>query len=257
MLQFANTSTSTGGSVTIGPGPLVVNGTNNYVGMFIPTAQDLNDSSGGLGAIAEQAARTSTTCYMKGFAENIRIQTSSGIPWFWRRIIFSSKRPTAFNTFSSSDTPTQTNSGNPGFVDTTNGMERLYFNQFTNNANNTIGLWYTFLFRGVQGKDWVDPLTAPVDPTRVNLRSDVSRTIRSGNASGTVRDFKTWVPMNRNLVYDDDESGDNETTAYLSVQDNRGLGDIYVFDIFIAGTGAGSGDLLQLTSTSSLYWHEK
>lgn len=256
MMQYANTSTVNGTSVTIGPGPLVVNG-NAAVCLFSPTAMDLSDGTGAPGSITEQAVRTSTTAYMKGFSEKIRIQTSSGIPWFWRRITFCSKRPTIFAAFQASDTPTQTNSGVTSYVDTTNGLERLYFNLVTNSSPNTLAAIYSVLFRGAQGKDWNDVLTASVDTTRVDLKSDRSWTIKSGNASGTVRDFSLYYPMNKNLVYDDDENGDQETQSYTSVQDKKGMGDYYILDFFYTGTGGATTDLLQLTSTSTMYWHEK
>jgi len=256
MLQHANTSTVNGTSVTIGPGPLVVNG-NAAVCLFSPTAMDLNDAGGNPGAVSHQAVRTATTAYMRGFSEHIRIQTSSGLPWFWRRITFCSKRPTIFNAFQSSDTPVQNNSGNTSFVDTSNGLERLYFNQVVNNSNTTMEAWYGVLFKGERSRDWSDLLTAQVDTSRVDLKSDTSRTIKSGNAAGTVRDFKLWYPMNKNIVYDDDESGDVERTSYLSVQDKRGMGDYYILDFFFTGTGGTVSDLLQLTSTSTMYWHEK
>lgn len=256
MLQYANTSTITGTSVPIGPGPLVVNG-NACVCIFSPTAMDILNGSGSAGSITEQAVRTSTTAYMKGFSEHIRIQTSSGLPWFWRRITFCAKRPTVFNAFQSSDSPTQTNSGNTSYIDTTNGMERLYFNQVINSATNTMAAWYNLLFKGERNKDWTDVLTAVVDTSRVDLKSDRSVTIKSGNASGTVRDFKLYYPMNKNIVYDDDESGDATIPSYQSVQDKRGMGDFYILDFFYTGTGGTTNDLLQLTSTSTMYWHEK
>nr|QTE03670.1 MAG: capsid protein [Gemykibivirus] len=256
MLQYANTSTINGTSVPIGPGQLVVNG-NAAVCLFSPTAMDLNDGTGAPGSVVQQAVRTSTAAYMKGFSEHIRIQTSTGLPWFWRRITFCSKRPQIFNSFQSTDTPSQNNSGNTSYVDTTNGMERLYFNQVINSAPNTIAAWYAILFKGERSKDWADVLTAQVDTSRVDLKSDRSVTIKSGNASGTVRDFKLWYPMNKNLVYDDDESGDLEASSYLSVQDKRGMGDFYILDFFYTGTGGTTNDFLQLTSTSTMYWHEK
>lgn len=256
MMQYANTSTVNGLSVTIGPGPLVVNG-NAAVCLFSPTAMDLNDGIGQPGSLAQQAVRTATTAYMKGFSEHIRIQTSSGIPWFWRRITFCAKRPTVFNIFQSTDVPTQKNSDRTSYVDTTNGMERLYFNQVINNAGKTMDAWYNLLFKGENGKDWTDVLSAPVDTNRVDLKSDRSITIKSGNASGTVRDFKLYYPMNKNLVYDDDESGDATASSYQSVQDKRGMGDFYILDFFFTGTGGSTSDLLQLTSTSTMYWHEK
>jgi len=59
------------------------------------------------------------------------------------------------------------------------------------------------------------------------------------------------------LVYDDDESGDAEITKYQSTESKLGMGDYYIVDIILPGTGGTSSDLLQLRSTSTLYWHER
>lgn len=256
MLQYANTSTSGGSSVTIGPGPALINGGSNGFFIFCPTAQNLTESSGNNNSIVNAAERTATTCFMRGFSENIRIQTSTGLPWFWRRITFCAKNSVFYN-FNSGDTPTQTNSAATSYVDTSNGMERLWFNQSVNNAPLTQTSIQAYLFKGVTGKDWTDVLTAPVDNTRVDLKSDRLKCIRSGNASGTVMEKKFWYPMNKNLVYDDDESGEMEVSSYLSVLDKKGMGDYYIVDIFQPGTGATSTDQLQVVATASLYWHEK
>nr|UBJ26152.1 capsid protein [Red panda feces-associated gemycircularvirus] len=258
MLQLANTSTANpNSSVPIGPGPYLVNASNgNNISVFCPTAMDLTSNTGGANTIVQQAARTATTCYIKGFSEKIRIQTSSGIPWFWRRIVFRS-RSGIFSLFAPADTPVQNNSGSVSYTETSNGMQRLYFNQTINGANTTIFNIHDALFRGTVNADWVDPQTAAVDTTRVDLVSDKRMTIRSGNQAGTVKDITLYHPYNQNLVYDDDENGQNETTAYTSVKDKRGGGDMFIYDLFTAGTGAGTSDVLQLTSTSTLYWHEK
>lgn len=111
MLQVVNTSTGTGAPVTIGPGPYLVNASNgNNISVYCPTAMDLSGFTGNPNTISQQASRTATTCYIRGFSEKIRIQTSSGTPWFWRRICFRA-RGNAFHLFSAQDTPSQTNSG--------------------------------------------------------------------------------------------------------------------------------------------------
>lgn len=257
MLQVCNTSTSTGGPVTIGPGPYLVNGSNgSQYSIFCPTAMDLTDSNGVANTVTNQAARTASTCYIKGFAEKIRIQTSSGLPWFWRRIVFR-YRGGGFNIFLPSDTPTQTNGGFPTFTETSNGFQRLYFNLTINASNNTLAQHQDILFKGTVGKDWVDIQTALVDTTRVDLVSDRRMTIRSGNANGTVKDVNTYHRYNHNLVYNDDESGALEASSYFSTDSKQGNGDMYIVDIFTPGTGSAASDILQLTSTSTLYWHEK
>lgn len=256
MLQYANTSTTSGASVTIGPGPALVSGAVPGYFMFTPTAMDLTPASGS-NDVSREAVRNSTTCFMRGFSEHLRIQTSSGIPWFWRRICFTSRTPDFFR-FRSTDAPTQTNSGNTSFVETTNGMERLWFNQQINGTvSDTQNAWLEILFKGTNGKDWSDSLTAPVDTRRVDLKYDKMRCIRSGNAAGTVKELKLWHTMNKNIVYDDDESGDAEISSYTSVTDKAGMGNYHIFDIIVAGTGATTSDLIQITGTSALYWHER
>lgn len=257
MLQYSNTSSVNAGSVTIGPGPYLVQGANGHsISLFCPSAMDLVQNAGGNNTIANQAERTATTIFMRGYQEKIRIQTSSGLPWFWRRIMFRAKRNT-FTLFSPSDTPVQTNNGSPSFIDTSNGMGRLYLNLTINASNVTLFNIQDVLFRGLVNKDWVDPQTAVIDTTRIDLVSDRRITIRSGNASGTVKDTSSWFPCNKNIVYDDDESGEAEASSYVSVLDKQGAGDMFICDIFTPGTGSAATDLLQLTSTSTVYWHEK
>lgn len=258
MLQYANTNTTGGGSVTIGPGPMLVAGNSQYVGVWTPTGMDLNYGPGNTSnPITDSSLRTAQTCFIRGLSENIRIETSTGIPWYWRRLVFCAKDAT-WSLFSPNDTPTQTNNGSTDIVESsTNGWERLYFNQYTNAASDTITRWQRLLFRGEQNRDWTDPLTAAIDTARVDLKSDKLRVIKSGNQQGTNRSFKLWYPANKNLVYNDDESGVTEFTQAYSVNDKRGMGNMHVLDMFLPGTGAGAGDQVKLTSTSTLYWHEK
>nr|QVW56585.1 MAG: capsid protein [Gemykolovirus] len=257
MMQYANTSNVTGASVPIGPGPMLVNGANQYWGVFTPTAMDLTSGADVQNSIVDSSLRTSQTCFIRGFAENIRIETSTGLPWYWRRIVFTAKSAPWFN-LSPNDTPTQTNSGSTSSIESsTNGWERLYFNQFVNNAPDTISRMQREIFRGEQNRDWSDILTASIDTARVDLMSDRITVIKSGNQVGTNRAFKKFYQCNKNLVYNDDESGVVETTNAISVQDKRGMGNLHILDIFLPGTGGGTGDILKLTSTSTLYWHEK
>lgn len=190
---------------------------------------------------------------MKGLSEHLRIQTNTGIPWFHRRICFTLKGLNVFNSPISTDSPTV------GFVyaDTSNGMERLWVNENVNAMNGTIAAQVGVLFKGVIAKDWNDYILAPVDTGRVSVKFDKTWTMQSGNASGIVRERKLWHAMNKNLVYDDDENGDMETPSYFSSDSRAGMGDYYVVDFIQAGTGGTSSDLLQLSSVSTLYWHEK
>lgn len=254
MLTWSNTS-PTGASQTTARNTAFVAG--NATGYFLwgATQMDLSSQAGGGNILINQAERTAQTCYMRGLSEHVRIQTSSGIPWFHRRICFTTRGGSAFNQNNPADTAPIQASGNS--IDTSSGMERLWFNSNVNNTPATVSAQQNLLFKGNYNVDWNDVILAPVDTTRVDLKFDKTWCIRSGNASGTIKERKLWHPMNKNLVYNDDENGEGEDTSYFSVGDKRGMGDYYVLDLFQAGTGASAGDVLNVFSNSTLYWHEK
>lgn len=252
MLTWSNT-TSTGASQPTAPASLIVNSLVGYRGVWIPTAADLNDQSGAPGRIGEEATRTATTCFMRGLSEHIRIQTSSGLPWFWRRICFTLKG-NDLSTFSPLDTPISTTTR---YIDTTNGMERLLFNEVINNQPNTINNQDAIIFKGAKGVDWNDPILAPIDTRRITLKYDKTMILKSGNQVGTIKECKLWHGMSHNLVYGDDESGDGEVTSYVSTTSKAGMGDYYVMDLIFPGTGGTTSDVLQMSCHSTLYWHER
>lgn len=249
MLSWSNT-TSTGASQAIQVSSAFVNAATSGIFVWCPTAQQFNSDS----LSRNQASRSATTCYMVGVKENIRIQTSSGVPWFHRRVCFTTRGTNYFNTAAPADTPVQTTQP---YVSTSNGYERLWLNGFVNAQSQTIGGQYGLLFRGIQGQDWNDPLTAAIDTTRVDLKYDKTFKLQSGNTNGVVRERKLFHSMRHNLVYDDDEAGSGEQTSVYSVDSKEGMGDYYIVDIIVPGLGGGSGDLMSINSTTTLYWHEK
>lgn len=258
MQTWANTS-SAGSSATPAFQPLTISGAgssvtgiNGFV-MFCPTARDLSLIGGGAGTVGQEAMRTATTCYMRGLSEKCRVQTSSGQPWLWRRICFATK-DTTFRLYSSADTPSTANLTN---VETSNGQTRTAINQIANSAPNSINNWQDIIFKGTKGVDWVDAITASVDTRRVDLKYDRTYKIHSGNTSGYFSEKKMWHPMNKNITYADDESGQVETTSNYSVLDKRGMGDYLVVDIFSCLLGGTSSDLLSIQYDASIYWHEK
>jgi hypothetical protein len=250
MLSYSNTAT-TGASQTVAASNAYVNGTQTGFFLWLATAQDLTQQGGGANTVALEAARTSTTCYMRGLKEHIRIQTSTGLPWFWRRICFTFRGgfPPA-----GTDSPVQTSRA---YQDTSNGMVRLWFNTDVNNTPNLRNSLDGVIFKGAKGVDWNDIMVAPVDTRRVDLKYDKTWTVKSGNANGTVTERKLWHPMNKNLVYDDDESGDGEAGSYGSVDSKAGMGDYYVLDLMYAGSGGTTSDSILVNANSTLYWHEK
>lgn len=209
--------------------------------------------------IRNDAERTATSCYMKGFRENLRIQTSSGLPWFHRRICFTLKGPNPFNVYSPgdfSDTSEPINK-NRAFMETSQGFQRLWLNQENNNATNTRNDQWELLFKGIVQVDWNDLIVAPVDTTRVSLKFDKTWTIQSGNQYGIVKERKLWHGMHKGLTYGDEETGNSKSSDHFSTTSKIGMGDYYVVDIIQPGTGGGGADLIEIQSNSTMYWHEK
>lgn len=253
MLSFSNTNTS-GSSATVGIGGLYVNGSNPY-GMCIwsPTARSLV-TGGATNLSVDDADRTSTKCFMRGLKENVRIQTSTPLPWLWRRIVFTTKCNAFQVNITADANPAQTYRP---YSDTSVGMARLWFNLQQNNQPATVNFYNGIIFRGTVNQDWVDTMTAKVDTSRITVLSDKTQTIRTGNSNGHFSERKLWYGFNKTLVYDDDEAGSQEVTSYFSTEAKPGMGDVYVVDYFQPGVGSGSGDIISVNATSTLYWHEK
>lgn len=239
------------------PGPFTVNtpaanGGASTILLWIPTARD-NTTQSGTGGISDTATRTSTTCFMKGLKETIEIQTNTGVAWQWRRICFTSKDPSA--TFANA-----LPNSYQGYTETSDGYVRQCQTLTTKNTTDAAQLnqLRNVLFRGALGIDWSDYNTAPIDTNRVSLKYDKTQIIRSGNDTGVLRRQSIWHPMNKNLVYDDDEVGGNNLDVVYSTGGKAGMGDYYVVDIFTAGASATAGtDKLLFAPQATLYWHEK
>lgn len=198
----------------------------------------------------KESLRTATTCYMRGLSEKIRIQSSSGLPWLWRRICFKI-RGTYFNSATGATQAFQP------YVETTAGFSRQWFNILINNDTSVSAKLNALLFKGTAGQDWNDFIIAPVDTRRVDLAYDKTCKLHSGNQSGVFTEKNLWHPMNKNLTYDEDENGEEMTDNFYSVEDKRGMGDYYVVDIVVPGKGGSATDIIDFSSTASLYWHEK
>ncbi|UPW41531.1 capsid protein [Peromfec virus RodF8_88] len=254
MLSWSNTASSTGASQTLAVGGAVVAGNSTGFFLFSPTCMNLNQGSTNPNYAINVAERTATTCYMRGFQETLRIQTNSHVPWFHRRICFNFRGSGPFTTSNPGDTPTQTVTP---YIDTSNGMERLWLNQQVNAMGQSIQALWAILFKGALNQDWNDIVIAPIDTTRVDLKYDKTWLIKSGNESGTIVSRKVWHPMNKNVVFDDDETGESMNSNYFSVDSKQGMGDYYIYDIIVPGLGGSATDLISVQSNATLYWHEK
>lgn len=253
-MQMTNTLPSGVGSATLQAQPMIVNGGTGSATFYCPTQRSPALKSGPAASMINQATRTSSTCFMRGYSETLRISTSSSIPWFHRRICFTTK-DLVFRGYATSDTPLNNDVSN---ISSSRGYVRTWINQFQNGSTGaTYAQRLSLLFKGAEGVDWDTANTAKVDTTRVSVKYDKTTIIRSSNERGTFVSRKYWHGMNKNLVYDDDEIADVTAASVYSVTDNRGMGDYYICDFFTPGTGATSSDLIEIRSNSTLYWHEK
>lgn len=236
-------------TVTSAPG----NGGVTTIFPWVSTARDNSTALNGPenGTIFDASTRTATTCFMRGLKETIEIQTSSGLPWQWRRVCFTTKDPA--NTLGTGL------GGISGVYENSNGFQRLVYNTTSGAGADALALTTlrNIMFKGALNVDWLDYFTAPIDTARVTLKFDKTRTIASGNASGCIKKYPCWHSMNHNLVYDDDEVGSVENANYYSVSSKAGMGDYYVVDFFQPGKGATSSDQLSFEPQATLYWHEK
>lgn len=206
---------------------------NIYIFPWVATARTATASK-------EAPDRNNQTCYMRGLKERIEIQTNSGVPWQWRRICFTRKGAQL----------TSTTTFKP-FEFTSNGYVRVV-NQLPNTST-----FLNDIFDGGQLREWNDFFNAKLNRDLVSIKYDKTISIQSGNASGVLRRFTRWHPMNANLTYLDEELGDTEFTSAYSTNGLRGMGDYYVVDIFLSGGGAGESDRLSFNPQATLYWHEK
>lgn len=261
MLSLTNTN-GNGASNGAGPSPpaigvggLTVAGSTGYaMSVFCPTAMAFT-TGGSDNTVTQAASRTATTCYLRGYKENLRIQSNTPLPWLWRRICFTYRGPD-FNAIHGDGSPTTTY---VPFVDSSggNGMQRQWFNLQVNNTPSTVAAFNSIIFRGDASHDWDDVITAKVDTSRITVKSDRTRRILTGNSNGHFSERKLWYPMNHNLVYDDDELGKLESSSYYSVESSAGMGNYYIVDYVAPGLGGGSGDIVNLRCTATLYWHER
>lgn len=244
MLNYTNvTVTNPAGGTTFSSAGAILTGGNPYVLLWCPTARNLNNSTGGADIVINRSERTATTCFMRGLAERVHVETTDGMPWTWRRICFTIKGD---------------------FISNLIGASNLLFQETAPGGyRRSVTNWSGFIpvqdlvFQGRNGIDWLDIMTAPTDSTRISVKYDKLTHIAGGNEEGTDRVYRRWMPMNKYLVYDDEENGDGELSSFFSTQGKQGMGDYYVMDLFTARTGATTASQLKFTPEATLYWHEK
>lgn len=199
------------------------------------------------------ASRTATRTYAVGLKEVYRMIPNTNEVWWHRRIVFSYKSALGPAVLQSSigvqasaaattvrpfrDLSGETETGGP-------------YQQLASQA-------YDFIFKGTGGVDWGDPMRAPIDRSRINLHSDSFRRFSSGNDVSNPRLCRHYTKINRSVVYDDEENGVDVTPSPFSVDSKPGIGNIFVADLFHCPAPSISDSQLEVSSSSTYYWHEK
>lgn len=209
--------------------------------LWCATARNNQTGAGSIAPPDAQSSRTAQACYMRGLSEKIEIITNTSLPWQWRRIVIAAKGIQAVLTETS--TTYFRNITSAGYARTVNEI----------GTANQVNL-HNILFKGEVNKDWKDQFIAPLDTTKFRVLCDKTINIRSSAEGGMMRKYNMWHPMNKTLIYADDESGGQEATAEFS-SPYVGLGDVWVYDIFRPAY-QGTGSLL-FNPNTTLYWHEK
>jgi len=201
------------------------------------------------------ASRSATRPFYIGLSETYSLYPNDNSMWFWRRIVFSTKRnygqeisPTAASQIgveasdgATTQRPMRDISGDASVIN--------YGQMYTNIAED--------VFEGIYTTDWQNPIQAHLDRTKVSVISDKRRTITSHNDVARPAVIKAYVPINKTVVYGDEENGNNMSTSPVSVTSKSGMGNIYVLDFFHCPAPVGDTTRLNITSQSTMYWHEK
>nr|QTE03616.1 MAG: capsid protein [Gemycircularvirus] len=255
MVSSAVTGTNPvpGGAASLNP--IRINGaTTNpsasgvHMMMFLPTYRYLQPNNA-----AYIAFRTSSRPYLKGIAETYSFLPNDGSVWYHRRIVVASKFVFTSDIGASQSTSAQAGPGANSF------------RRFTDLTGQTTGVYQTTwdlvqdqLFQGVKQTDWNDQMTAKVDNTRFTVLQDKRYALTSGNAAPRPYFRKHYVKIEKTIVYDDEENGTSISPSPYSVDSKPGIGNVYVFDLFEAPVPIDTvTSTLSISSTQTLYWHEK
>jgi len=228
-----------------------IDGDFGYAGLFIPTARLPGPQFGA-------SERNKTRTFSKGYHERITLITNTAAHWMWRRIVFRKiMLPQILQV--QAVTPTV----NPNIVfnlrDTTRGQMRTTWNMGLGSTPNidVDNIMQSLIFDGTEGSDWASVYNAKTAKRFIKVVSDRTRQLGGAQtAQGRAHRFQEWYPVNRTLVYDDEESGATPDSGSTYSDSSRfTAGDLCIYDTFQCINGTES-DILRFGVEGTYYWHE-
>lgn len=232
-------------SITAQAGP-------NWIFLWHASARTNQNVPGVYGTKNDVSTRTAQTAYIRGLLETYHFEGQDSKPFIHRRIVF---------THYGTELQRDRNSAEQGrYFDNLDIYGVTRATTVVQNGADTVGNWprrnlVELVFAGEEDIDWFDLTTAKTDTRRVRVLSDRRRAIHAPNDQGILRANKTWLPVNKSLIYNDEENAGGRNMSHYSADTRRSIGDIYVMDVIQLPTNFDS--TLTMNVQSTLYWHER
>lgn len=219
-------------------------GTNYF--MWCPTWRQRRTAS------TDEHVRANQEVFMRGIKDRIMVSATFSLihrrVCFWSHRRIDDARPFVFD--------------NPDVIDAPSYQRRNLVALYPNLDEEI----FEYLFKGTVGFDYSENSRwdTPLDNKRVKVVYDKQYTITPNYAAPDGAQFgktltrKLWHPINRKVLYDDDEEGADVNGSGWSAQTPESLGNYYVLDIFSTGQYIeGSTDQVgTYMPESTTYWHE-
>ncbi|AWX63613.1 capsid protein [Gila monster-associated gemycircularvirus] len=219
-------------------------GTNYF--MWCPTWRQRRTAS------TDEHVRANQEVFMRGIKDRIMVSATFSLihrrVCFWSHRRIDDARPFVFD--------------NPDVIDAPSYQRRNLVALYPNLDEEI----FEYLFKGTVGFDYSEDSRwdTPLDNKRVKVVYDKQYTITPNYAAPDGAQFgktltrKLWHPINRKVLYDDDEEGADVNGSGWSAQTPESLGNYYVLDIFSTGQYIeGSNDQVgTYMPESTTYWHE-
>ena len=237
-----------GVSTTSGPGNVILSGPGNVYVLSCPTY--LNRQLAPKEIPRRDYLREQAKIFYRGVREEVSISVSE--PVFWRRVVFfmNEELEQGVPLF-----PTHPATGNPYRM-----RNMLPFRPEQGQADELLGLK---LWEGLVGVDFSEDTRwkSPLSKRACRVVYDRTATINPSHEyttteSGQMRNRTMWHPVNRKLLYHDQESG-NDVNPSPWVSELPNQGNMYIMDIFSLGRAEAEGSVMgSWNLQSKIYWHE-